>query len=47
MVNSPGPVEAAATESLCALDGRQQHLPLPHYDGWHDGHPTRPVPLLL
>ena len=40
--HSSGPLEAAASEPLCSLDGREYHLPLPHHDGGDDASETSP-----
>ena len=34
--HSPGAVEAAATEPVCDVDGRQLYLSVPHHDGGYD-----------
>ena len=47
VVDSPRPLEAVTSQPLCALDGWQYHLPLPHHDGRHDVHQTCPDSLLL
>ena len=47
LVSRPGAMETAASEPVCAVDGGQLHLSLPHHDGWHDAHETSPGHLQL
>ena len=47
VVDSSGPLETAATQCLCDVDGRQHHLPVPYHDGGDDAHQTVPVHLQL
>lgn len=45
--DSPGALEAAASQLVCAVDGWQLHLPVPHHDGGDDAHETCPGHLQL